>query len=39
MEIIKKLEEDLKSSHKSIDVITSIYTDNLKKNEKNGRRS
>ena len=34
MEIIKKLEEDLESSHKSIDVITNIYTDNLEKMKK-----
>ena len=34
MEIIKKLEEDFKSSHKSIDVITTIYRDNLEKMKK-----
>ena len=34
MEILKKLEEDLKSSHESFDVITAIYTDNLEKMRK-----
>ena len=32
--MIKKLEEDLKSSHKSFDVVTTIYTDNLEKMKK-----
>ena len=34
MEMLKKLEEDLKSSHESFDVITAIYTDNLEKMRK-----
>ena len=39
MEIIKNLEENLKSSHESFDAVTTIYTDNLEKNEKNGKIS
>ena len=39
MEIIKELEEVIENSHESFDVVTTIYTDNLEKNEKNGRRS
>ena len=31
LETIKKLEDDLETSHKSIDVITNIYTNNLEK--------
>ena len=34
MEMIKKLEEDLKSSHESFDVVTTINTDNLEKMKK-----
>ena len=32
--MIKKLEEDLKSSNESFDVITTMYTDNLEKMRK-----
>ena len=34
MEIIKNLEENLKSSHESFDAVTTIYTDNLEKMRK-----
>ena len=34
MEMIKKLEEDLKSSHELFDVVTTMYTDNLEKMRK-----